>query len=282
MISTRAGQPAQPGPRRRGRTVTAYYTEQPDPSVAEQQVAFGTSGHRGSALDRAFNEATSWPRRRRSASTGDRRGDRAALPGPDTHGLSLPAWSTALEVLAANDVTVLVDSRDRFTPTPALSHAILRHNGGGSGPEADGSSSRRRTTRRATAGSSTTRPAGSDITKAVQDRANEILRDGLRDVLRIPLDRARAATRRAPTTTSRPTSTTCPRCSTSTRSATPACGSGRPLGGASVDYWGEIAERLRLDLTVVNPEVDPTWRFMTLDWDGKIRMDCSSPRRWPR
>ena len=281
----RAGQPAQPSDLVDvAALVTAYYTEQPDPSVAEQQVAFGTSGHRGSSLDRAFNEAhilatTQAICEHRAA---------AGVTGPlflgrDTHGLSLPAWSTALEVLAANDVTVLVDSRERFTPTPALSHAILRHNAAArSGPRADGIV--------VTPSHNPPRdggfkynppdggPAGSDITKAVQDRANEILRDGLRDVRRTPLDRARAAD----------TTGTYDYLATyvddlpsvldidAVRDAGVRIGAD-PLGGASVDYWGEIAERLRLDLTVVNPEVDPTWRFMTLDWDGKIRMDCSSP-----
>jgi phosphoglucomutase len=280
----RAGQPAQPSdlvdvPA----LVTAYYTEQPDPSVAEQQVVFGTSGHRGSSLDRAFNEghilATTQAICEHRAAAG--------VTGPlflgrDTHGLSLPAWSTALEVLAANDVTVLVDSRDRFTPTPALSHAILRHNDSGTGPRADGIV--------VTPSHNPPRdggfkynppdggPAGSDITKAVQDRANEILRDGLRDVRRTPLDRARAAD----TTGSYDYLATYVDDLPSVLDVDAVRDAGvrigaDPLGGASVDYWGEIAERLRLDLTVVNPEVDPTWRFMTLDWDGKIRMDCSSP-----
>jgi len=280
----RAGQPAQPSDLVDvAALVTAYYTEQPDPSVAEQQVTFGTSGHRGSSLDRAFNEghilATTQAICEHRAAAG--------VTGPlflgrDTHGLSQPAWATALEVLAANDVTVLVDSRDRFTPTPALSHAILRHNEGGAGPKADGIV--------VTPSHNPPRdggfkynppdggPAGSDITKVVQDRANQILRDGLRDVRRTPLDRARAAD----------TTGTYDYLATyvddlpsvldidAVRDAGVRIGAD-PLGGASVDYWGEIAERLRLDLTVVNPEVDPTWRFMTLDWDGKIRMDCSSP-----
>jgi phosphoglucomutase len=280
----RAGQPAQPSDLVDvAALVTAYYTEQPDSSVAEQQVAFGTSGHRGSAFDRAFNEAhilatTQAICEHRAA---------AGVTGPlflgrDTHGLSLPAWSTALEVLAANDVTVLVDSRDRFTPTPALSHAILRHNDNGSGPKADGIV--------VTPSHNPPRdggfkynppdggPAGSDITKAVQDRANEILRDGLRDVRRTPLDRARAASTTGDYDYLATYVDDLP--SVLDIDAVRAAGvriGADPLGGASVDYWGEIAERLRLDLTVVNPEVDPTWRFMTLDWDGKIRMDCSSP-----
>ena len=281
----RAGQPAEPGDLVDvARLVTAYFTDAPDPGVPEQQVAFGTSGHRGSSLDRAFNEAHI------AATTQAICEHRAAqgIAGPlflgrDTHALSEPAWATALEVLAANDVTVLVDDRDRYTPTPALSHAILAHNrDAAGGARADGIV--------VTPSHNPPRdggfkynppdggPAGSDITKAVQDRANEILRDGLTDVRRMPLDRARSAS-----TTSAydylgryvddlPSVLDLD----AVRDAGVRIGAD-PLGGASVDYWGEIGERHRLDLTVVNPEVDPTWRFMTLDWDGKIRMDCSSP-----
>jgi phosphoglucomutase len=280
----RAGRPAQPDDLVDvARLVTAYFTDQPDPSVPEQQVAFGTSGHRGSSLDRAFNEAHI------AATTQAICEHRAAagVTGPlflarDTHALSEPAWATALEVLAANDVTVLVDSRDRYTPTPALSHAILRHNRGAGAARADGIV--------VTPSHNPPRdggfkynppdggPAGSDITKAVQDRANELLRGGNDGVRRVPLARARAAS----------TTGTYDFLGTyvddlpavldldAVRDAGVRIGAD-PLGGASVDYWGEIAQRHRLDLTVVNSRVDPTWAFMTLDWDGRIRMDCSSP-----
>ena len=280
----RAGQPAEPADLVDvARLVTAYYTEQPDPTVPEQQVTFGTSGHRGSSLDRAFNEAHI------AATTQAICEYRAAagVAGPlflgrDTHALSEPAWATALEVLAGNDVTVLVDSRDRYTPTPALSHAILRHNRDGSAARADGIV--------VTPSHNPPRdggfkynppdggPAGSDITKAVQDRANEILRGGLADVRRVPLARARAAATTRPYDFLSGYVDDLPSALDldAVRSAGVRIGAD-PLGGASVDYWGEIAERHRLDLTVVNPLVDPTWRFMTLDWDGKIRMDCSSP-----
>jgi phosphoglucomutase len=264
--------------------VTAYYSEHPDVDDPAQQVSFGTSGHRGSSLDVAFNDdhiaATS------QAICEYRAG--AGIAGPlflarDTHALSEPAWTTALEVFAANDVTVLVDSRDRYTPTPALSHAVLRYNETHSGPErADGVV--------VTPSHNPPRdggfkynppdggPAGSDITGWVQQRANQILRAGLHDVRRVLLARARAAD----------TTSTYDFLGTyvddlpsaididAIRSAGVRIGAD-PLGGASVDYWGEIGERHKLDLTVVNPLVDPTWRFMTLDWDGKIRMDCSSP-----
>ncbi|HEX6935949.1 MAG TPA: phosphoglucomutase (alpha-D-glucose-1,6-bisphosphate-dependent) [Actinomycetes bacterium] len=280
----RAGQPAEPADLVDvAHLVTAYYTEQPDPTVPEQQVTFGTSGHRGSSLDRAFNEAHI------AATTQAICEHRAAagVAGPlflgrDTHALSEPALATALEVLAANDVTVLVDSRDRYTPTPALSHAILRHNRDRSAPRADGIV--------VTPSHNPPRdggfkynppdggPAGSDITKAVQDRANEILRGGLADVRRVPLARARAAvtTRAYDFLAAYVDDLPSALDLDAVRSAGVRIGAD-PLGGASVDYWGEIAERHRLDLTVVNPLVDPTWRFMTLDWDGKIRMDCSSP-----
>jgi phosphoglucomutase len=266
--------------------VTAYYTGHPDVGEPAQQVAFGTSGHRGSSFDTAFNDdhiaAT-------SQAICEHRGT-AGISGPlflgrDTHGLSEPAWSTALEVFAANDVTVLVDDRDRWTPTPAVSHAILRHNRGRAADDparADGVV--------VTPSHNPPRdggfkynppdggPAGSDITGWVQDRANEILRDGLKDVRRVTLARARTA---ATTSAYDYLGTYVDDLPSvldlaAIRHAGIRIGAD-PLGGASVDYWAAVAERHRLDLTVVNQRVDPTWRFMTLDWDGKIRMDCSSP-----
>ncbi|MGH8893704.1 MAG: phosphoglucomutase (alpha-D-glucose-1,6-bisphosphate-dependent) [Actinomycetes bacterium] len=280
----RAGTPAQPGDLVDiARLVTAYFTDEPDPEVVEQRVAFGTSGHRGSSLDRAFNEAHIAATTQAICEHRSAQGVTGPLfLGRDTHALSEPAWATALEVLAANDVTVLVDDRDRYTPTPALSHAILRHNRDHGGSRADGIV--------VTPSHNPPRdggfkynppdggPAGSDITTAIQDRANEIMRGKLTDVRRVPLSTARSA---ATTSTydylggyvdDLP--------SVLDLDAVRAAGvriGADPLGGASVDYWAAIGERHRLDLTVVNPEVDPTWRFMTLDWDGKIRMDCSSP-----
>jgi phosphoglucomutase len=265
------------------RLVTAYYTEHPDPDDPGQRVSFGTSGHRGSSLHSAFNDdhiaATS------QAIVEHRRG--AGVDGPlflakDTHALSEPAWSTALEVFAANDVTVLVDSGHRYTPTPALSHAVLTYNRGRTSGLADGVVVTPSHNPPADGGFKYNPPdggpAGSDITGAVQDAANALLRDGIKGVRRVPLARARAAD----------TTSTYDFLSSyvddlpsvldldAVREAGVRIGAD-PLGGASVDYWGEIADRHRLDLTVVNPLVDPTWRFMTLDWDGKIRMDCSSP-----
>jgi phosphoglucomutase len=264
------------------RLVTAYYTEHPDPEDPGQRVSFGTSGHRGSSLHSAFNDdhiaATS------QAIVEHRRA--AGVDGPlflakDTHALSEPAWATALEVFAANDVTVLVDDRDRYTPTPALSHAVLTYNRGRTSGLADGVVVTPSHNPPADGGFKYNPPdggpAGSDITGAVQDAANALLRDGMKGVRRVPLSRAR----RADTTSTYdflgsyvddlPSVLDLD----AVREAGVRIGAD-PLGGASVDYWGEIAERHRLDLTVVNPLVDPTWRFMTLDWDGKIRMDCSS------
>jgi len=286
-VDARAGQPAAPSDLVDvARLVTAYYSEHPDPSVPSQRVAFGTSGHRGSSLRCAFNEdhiaATSQAICEHRAAQG------IAGPlflGKDTHALSEPAWVTALEVFAANGVTVLVDSRDRFTPTPALSHAILRHNAGRAADDpgrADGVVVTPSHNPPADGGFKYNPPdggpAGGEITSVVQDRANAILADGMRPVRRVTLATALAAE-----TTQRydylgayvddlP--------SVVRLDAIRSAGlhiAADPLGGAAVDYWGEIADRFGLDLTVTNPLVDPTWRFMTLDWDGKIRMDCSSP-----
>ncbi len=284
MSDTRAGQPASPSdlvdlPH----LVTAYYTDEPDPAEPSQQVVFGTSGHRGSSLDRAFNEghilATTQAICEYRSSQGT---DGPLFIGRDTHGLSEPAWVTALEVLAANDVTVLVDSGDRYTPTPAVSHAILRFNRGRTSGLADGIvvTPSHNPPRDGGFKYNPTHggPADSDATGWIADRANELLRGGLADVRRIPFARARAAE----------TTSTYDFMGTyvadlpevldldAVRGAGVRIGAD-PLGGASVDYWGAIAEAHRLDLTVVNPLVDATWRFMTLDWDGKIRMDCSSP-----
>jgi phosphoglucomutase len=283
-VSERAGQPAQPQdlvdvPR----LVTAYYAEHPDPAEPGQAVSFGTSGHRGSSLLAAFNDdhiaATT------QAICDHRRA--AGVDGPlflakDTHALSEPAWATALEVLAANDVRVLVDSRDAYTPTPALSHAVLGHNAGRTTGLADGIVITPSHNPPADGGFKYNPPdggpAGSDITGAVQDEANGHLADGLARVRRIPLARARAADTTGTYDYLAAYVDDLP--SVLDLDAVRAAGvriGADPLGGASVHYWGEIADRHRLDLTVVNPLVDPTWRFMTLDWDGKIRMDCSSP-----
>ncbi|MFI6512565.1 phosphoglucomutase (alpha-D-glucose-1,6-bisphosphate-dependent) [Streptosporangium sp. NPDC050855] len=284
MTHERAGRPAEPSDLVDvARLVTSYYSLHPDPGEVGQRVAFGTSGHRGSALNVAFNEdhilATSQAIVEYRAAQGV---DGPLFLGADSHALSEPARVSALEVFAANGVTVMIDDRDGYTPTPAVSHAILAYN-------------RDRTTGRADGVVVTPShnppgdggfkynpphggPADTDATSWIQDRANALIAGGLKEVRRIPYARALAAD-----TTDRydflgryvddlPSVVDLD----AVREAGVRIGAD-PLGGASVAYWGEIAERHRLDLTVINPLTDPTWRFMTLDWDGRIRMDCSSP-----
>ncbi|TXL89924.1 phosphoglucomutase (alpha-D-glucose-1,6-bisphosphate-dependent) [Streptomyces sp. IB2014 016-6] len=284
MVHDRAGQPAQPGDLVDvARLVTAYYALHPDPAEPAQRVTFGTSGHRGSALVAAFNEDHIAATTQAICDYRTRRGtDGPLFLGADTHALSEPARVTALEVLAANGATVLIDSEDGYTPTPAVSHAILTYNRGRTAGLADGIVVTPSHNPPADGGFKYNPPnggpAGSDATSWIQDRANALIEAGLKEVRRIPYARALAAD-----TTGRhdflgryvddlP--------SVLDLDAVRAAGiriGADPLGGASVGYWGRIAERHRLDLTVVNPLADPTWRFMTLDWDGRIRMDCSSP-----
>lgn len=271
--------------------VGAYYDREPDLDDPAQRVAFGTSGHRGSALDTAFNEAhivaitAAIVEYRRGQGT-----DGPLFIGRDTHALSAPAWKSALEVLAAAGVEVHIDARDSFTPTPAVSHAILRHNGAGTsegvrtqGPGlADGIV--------VTPSHNPPRdggfkynpphggPAGSDATGWIADRANEILSTGYRNVRRVSISQALAAdtTLRHDFLSSYVADLANVIDVEAIRTSGVRIGAD-PLGGASVEYWGAIGEHYGLDLTVVNPTVDPRWAFMTLDWDGKIRMDCSSP-----
>jgi len=264
--------------------VTAYYTRRPDPADPDQRVAFGTSGHRGSSLRTAFNEAHILATTQAICDYRTAQGYNGPLfLGRDTHGLSEPAWVSALEVLVANDVTVLVDDRDGYTPTPAVSHAILRANRGKAldGPGlADGIVVTPSHNPPADGGFKYNPPNGgpadSDATTVIADAANAYVESGLKGVRRIPFPRARAAATAydflGTYIDDLPNVVDIARI----RDAAIRIGAD-PLGGASVAYWGEIADRHKLDLTVVNPLVDPTWRFMTLDWDGKIRMDCSSP-----
>jgi len=278
----RAGQPALPEDLIDvAQLVTAYYTVDPDPDDVAQQVVFGTSGHRGSSLDGAFNEAHILATTQAIAEYRAAQGTTGPLfIGRDTHGLSEPAWVSALEVLAANDVVALIDSADRFTPTPAVSHAILAYNRGRTANLADGIV--------VTPSHNPPRdggfkynppnggPADTDATGAIAARANEILRAGLAEVKRVPLERAMKSAQRHDYLDAYVTDLPQVVDMHAIRSQGVRIGAD-PLGGASVDYWAAIAERHRLDLTVVNPLVDATWRFMTLDTDGKIRMDCSSP-----
>jgi phosphoglucomutase len=284
MADARAGQPAEPRdlvdvPH----LVTSYYAVSPDPSDPLQQVVFGTSGHRGSSLSGSFNEAHILATTQAICEYRAAQGyDGPLFMGRDPHGLSEPAWVSALEVLAANDVTVLVDSADGYTPTPAVSHAILRANAGRTtGPGlADGivvtPSHNPPTDGGFKYNPPHGGPADTDATGWVARRANELLAADLAGVQRIPFARARA------TASSYDFMTAYVDDLPNVVDVEAIRGSGvpigaDPLGGASVEYWAAIADRHGLDLTVVNPLVDPTWRFMTLDWDGKIRMDCSSP-----
>ncbi|WP_406447652.1 phosphoglucomutase (alpha-D-glucose-1,6-bisphosphate-dependent) [Streptomyces sp. NBC_00876] len=284
MPQTRAGQQARPEDLTDvARLVTAYYTLHPDPAEPGQRVAFGTSGHRGSSTATAFNEdhiaATSQAISEYRAMQGT---DGPLFLGADTHALSEPARVTALEVFAANDVSVLIDSADGYTPTPAVSHAVLTYNRGRASHLADGVVVTPSHNPPGDGGFKYNPPnggpAGSDATGWIQDRANEIITGGLKDVRRVPYVRALAA----PSTGTYDFlgSYVADLPSVLDLDAVRAAGvriGADPLGGASVAYWGRIAEQHRIDLTVVNPLTDPTWRFMTLDWDGKIRMDCSSP-----
>jgi phosphoglucomutase len=278
----RAGQPAQPDDLIDvAHVMTAYYTVEPDPDDAAQQVVFGTSGHRGSSLDGAFNQAHILATTQAIAEYRAAQGTTGPLfIGRDTHALSEPAWATALEVLAANDVAVMIDSADRYTPTPAVSHAILTYNRGRTSDLADGIV--------VTPSHNPPRdggfkynppnggPADTDATGAIAKRANEFLRDGLKEVRRVPFARAVGTAVRHDYMDAYVADLPNVVDLHAIRAEGVRIGAD-PLGGASVDYWAAIAERHDLDLTVVNPLVDATWRFMTLDTDGKIRMDCSSP-----
>ena len=281
MAHPRAGQPAQPEdlvdlPH----LVTSYYSVQPDPDDVAQQVVFGTSGHRGSALNGAFNEAHILAITQAIVEYRAAHGTTGPLfIGRDTHGLSEPAWVSALEVLAANNVAAVVDSRDRYTPTPAVSHAILSYNRGRTEALADGIVVTPSHNPPPDGGFKYNPPNGgpadTDATNAIAKRANEILRDG-NGVKRVPLARALQTVQRHDYLGNYVDDLPNVVDIDAIRAAGVRIGAD-PLGGASVDYWGEIAQRHGLDLTVVNPLVDATWRFMTLDHDGKIRMDCSSP-----
>jgi phosphoglucomutase len=261
--------------------VTAYYTVEPDPAEPAQQVSFGTSGHRGSAFDAAFNEAHILATTQAICEYRAAQGyDGPLFIGRDTHALSEPAWTTALEVLAANDVPVLVDAAGRYTPTPAVSHAILRANQGKTAGLADGIVVTPSHNPPRDGGFKYNPPSGgpadTDATKVIADRANQLLFAGLDGVRRVPFERAKDTVEAYDFLGSYVDDLPSVLDIDAIRDAGVRIGAD-PLGGASVDYWAAIAERHRLDLTVVNPLVDPTWRFMTLDWDGKIRMDCSSP-----
>jgi phosphoglucomutase len=265
------------------RLVTAYYTETPDPAVPAQRVAFGTSGHRGSAFEKAFNEwhilaisqAICLCRERKKI-------DGPLFLGMDTHALSVPALASALEVLAANGVEVMLAQGDEYTPTPAVSHAILTYNRGRKTGLADGIVITPSHNPPHDGGFKYNPPNGGpaegDVTDWIEAKANKVLEAGLRGLKRIPLEKALRAS-----TTHRHDYLTAYISDLGNMLDMDAIRGAKlklgvdPLGGAGVHYWGPIAERYGLNLTVVNETVDPTFRFMTVDWDGQIRMDPSSP-----
>jgi phosphoglucomutase len=265
------------------RLITAYFSGTPDPSVPAQRVSFGTSGHRGSAFNNAFNEAHILAISQ--AICEHRHG--AGITGPlfigiDTHALSTPALASALEVFAANGVTTMIDEHDGYTPTPVISHAILTYNRNRTGGLADGVVITPSHNPPEDGGFKYNPPNGgpadTDITSWIERRANALLEDQLRGIRRMPLERARQSS-----------------CvyrydyigpyvadladiidMEAIRSSGVTIGID-PLGGAGVHYWQPIIERYGLAATIVSDAIDPTFRFMTVDWDGKIRMDCSSP-----
>jgi phosphoglucomutase len=263
--------------------VSEYYTRTPDPKERAERVSFGTSGHRGSSLDGAFNErhilaiTQAIVEYRRSQGI-----DGPLFLGIDTHALSRSALGSALEVLAANDVSTFVDARGGYTPTPALSHAILAYNRGRTTGLADGIVVTPSHNPPEDGGFKYNPPNGgpadTGITTWIQNRANEFLEKDLAGVKRIPLDRARRASTTKPYDYLDAYVADLPNVIDldAIRAASVTLGVD-PLGGAGVAYWGEIADRYELPLTVMSDVIDPSFRFMTLDWDGRIRMDCSSP-----
>ena len=279
-----AGQPAPPTILMdMGKLLSAYWTEKPDASVREQRVSFGTSGHRGSSFRRSFNEnhivaITQAVCEYRAAqhTTGP------LYLGKDTHALSEPAFATTIEVLAANGVDIMIDQNDGYTPTPVISHAILTYNRGRTSGLADGVVITPSHNPPEDGGIKYNPPSGgpadTQTTKWIEDRANALLAANLQGVKRLPIEQVRRAS-----TTHRHdylgvyvSDLTNVVDMDAIRSAKLKLGID-PLGGSGVAYWQPIAERYGLNIENVNPTIDPTFRFMPLDWDGKIRMDCSSP-----
>ena len=265
------------------RLVTEYFALEPDPASPTERVAFGTSGHRGSSLACSFNEAHIVAITQAICNYRRQQGiDGPLFIGIDTHALSEPAFASALEVLAANEIDVMIDDRDGYTPTPVVSHAILNYNRARTGGKADGIVVTPSHNPPEDGGFKYDPPSGgpadSAATKWIQDKANELIAGGLKEVRRISFARAKSA----PTTHRHDYMTTYVSELGEVidfeiiQSAGLTLGVD-PLGGAGVFYWDIIADRYRIALTVVNKVVDATFRFMTVDWDGKIRMDCSSP-----
>ncbi len=281
MVHARAGQPALPEDLINVEDViAAYYDLIPDPSNPDQMVVFGTSGHRGSSLKTAFNEAhiaaTTQAIIEYRAAQGV---DGPLFIGKDTHGLSLPAWKTALEVLHAAGVDVRAEREDEYTPTPAVSRAIIVYNRDNSGPRADGIVVTPSHNPPSDGGFKYNPPNGgpadSDATKVIAARANELLSDW-KSIKRTPYERIAGDITRHDYRTAYCEDLVNAINLDAIRGAGLNIGAD-PMGGASVQYWEYIADNMNLGLSVINRSVDPAWPFMTLDWDGKIRMDCSSP-----
>jgi phosphoglucomutase len=261
----------------------AYHTNRPDPADARQRVVFGTSGHRGTPLDNSFTEAHILAITKGICDFRRAHGiDGPLFMGKDTHALSGPAQRTALEVLAAEGVETILQRDDGVTPTPVISHAILRYNRENAEHPSDGIVITPSHNPPADGGFKYNPPHGgpadSDVTSWIQDRANALLRTGNADVKRMPFARAILAGTTKEIDFVRPYVEDL----ASVVDMAAIRGSGLklgvdPLGGAAVHYWQPIADRYGLDITVTNPAVDPTFRFMTIDHDGQIRMDCSSP-----
>ncbi len=283
-VSPLAGRPAEPSmlvnvPK----LITAYYTDIPDPSVPEQRVIFGTSGHRGSALAKSFNEwhilaitqAICVYRKRR-------RIDGPLFIGIDTHAVSVPAFRSALEVLAANGVEVMIAERDEYTPTPVVSHAILTYNRNRKTGLADGIVITPSHNPPEDGGFKYNPPEGGPaelaVTSWIEDRANQFLKNNLRGVKRMIFEQAlRASSTHRHNYLDAYVNDLHNVIDTDTIEGAKIGLGVDPLGGAGVHYWGPIAERYHLNLVLVNDAIDPTFRFMTVDWDGRIRMDPSSP-----
>ncbi|HUJ18824.1 MAG TPA: phosphoglucomutase (alpha-D-glucose-1,6-bisphosphate-dependent) [Nitrospirota bacterium] len=263
--------------------VSAYYSGVPDPVQPEQRVAFGTSGHRGSSLDRTFNEWHILAITQAICLYRSQQGiDGPLFLGADTHALSAPAVASALEVLAANGIEVMISLKDEYTPTPAVSHAILTHNRGRARGLADGVVVTPSHNPPGDGGFKYNPPSGGPadtaVTSWIEAKANEFIRNGLAGVRRVTFEKALRAptTRRYDFLSSYVEDLGNVIDIDAISKATISLGVD-PLGGASVHYWRRIGELYRLNLTVVNEEIDPTFKFMTVDWDGKIRMDPSSP-----
>jgi phosphoglucomutase len=264
------------------RLITAYYSERPDPAIPAQRVAFGTSGHRGSSFEVGFNEYHVLAISQAICEYRESQGiDGPLFMGFDTHALSAPAFASALEVLAANGIELMIAPGDEYTPTPAVSRAILKYNRGRTSSLADGIVITPSHNPPDSGGfkynPTNGGPADSDVTGWIENRANEILRTGIAAARRISVSQARhAATTHFYDYLGEYVAELGGIVDLNVIRESRIRMGVDPLGGAGVHYWGRIGERYGLDLTVVNEDVDPTFRFMTLDWDGKIRMDPSS------